>query len=152
MIYPWQSSGSLNNDVNRPTDKGTRSSVLKRKVISNIKFSKDNIWNPTYNGITGKISWGKVKIHIFNSNEVSLIKLDSEDKTYYGNVDTLLTPYSTTDETVKVVSPVINGKEPIANPFLSTPELLTNSSNMPVLNDSIRMKYKSTPHIVVNLS
>ena len=152
LIYPWQTQGSLNNDVNRPADKGTRSSVLKRKVISNIKFSKDNIWNPTYNGTTGKISWGKVKIHIFNSNEVSLIKLDSEDKTYYGNVDTLLTPYSTTDETVKVVSPVINGENPIANPFLSTPELLTNSSNMPVLNDSVRIKYKSTPHIVVNLS
>ena len=40
MIYPWQSSGSLNNDIIRPSDKGVRSAVLKRKVISNLKFSK----------------------------------------------------------------------------------------------------------------
>ena len=40
MVYPWNKSGSLNNDIVRPNGGGTRSAVLKRKKISNLKFSK----------------------------------------------------------------------------------------------------------------
>jgi len=57
MIYPWQCSGSLNNDVNRPANSGTRSAVLKRKVISNLKYASDIRWfnpNDSINGTTGK--------------------------------------------------------------------------------------------------
>ena len=30
MVYPWNRSGSLNNDVARPSGKGSRSAVLKK--------------------------------------------------------------------------------------------------------------------------
>ena len=52
LIYPWQSSGSLNNDIIRPANKGTRSAVLKRKVISNIRTSSDNVWKTATNWTT----------------------------------------------------------------------------------------------------
>lgn len=39
MVYPWHKTGSLNNDVNRPTGGGTKSAVLQNKIISNLKFS-----------------------------------------------------------------------------------------------------------------
>ena len=73
LVYPWQRSGSLNNDIVRPESGGARTSVLKRKVISNIRFSPDVKWlskpwsSKDKNGIT--------PVSIFNSNEVSLIKI-----------------------------------------------------------------------------
>jgi hypothetical protein len=39
LVYPWQRDGSLNNDINR----SGQSALLKTKVISNLKFSKDCI-------------------------------------------------------------------------------------------------------------
>ena len=63
LIHPWQSSGSLNNDINRPSDKGTRSAVLKRKVISNLKYSADN------KSLTSIKEYNNTIINIFNSNE-----------------------------------------------------------------------------------
>ena len=81
MIYPWQSSGSLNNDIVRPSDKGARSAVLKRKVISNIKYAKRNT-------LCTPIEYSDLQMHIFNSNEVSLTKIDNNQ--YFGNVDTLI--------------------------------------------------------------
>jgi hypothetical protein len=42
MVYPWHRSGSLNNDASRPTDKGTRTSVLSKKTIANLKFFGEN--------------------------------------------------------------------------------------------------------------
>ena len=44
VIYPWQCSGSLNNDIPRPANQGSRTAVLKRKVISNIKWANSTIW------------------------------------------------------------------------------------------------------------
>ena len=142
LIYPWQSSGSLNNDIVRPANKGTRSAVLKRKVISNIRTSDETIWkaNPTVM---------KSTIGIFNSDQVSLVKIDG--KNYYGNIDTIINP---TDEYSKVVT----------NSKLFASEGLTSVAAIKIgnwINDhgdkysqlvysrpSIRMKYKSAPHIV----
>lgn len=39
MVYLWNRSGALNNDINRPADKGKQSSTLKKKVISNLRFA-----------------------------------------------------------------------------------------------------------------
>lgn len=92
MVYPWHKNGSLNNDMVRASDKGTRSALLKRKIISNLKYSRDIVWfdNAARRNLT--IS----KPQLFSSDQVSLVKIPSgqnqgKDYTYYGNVDTLLT-------------------------------------------------------------
>ena len=88
LVCPWQSSGSLNNDINRPANSGARSAVLKRKVISNLKVSFDNTWIDTLStDIYG--DGDTIQIGVFNSNEVALLKY--KGKNYLGNVDTLLT-------------------------------------------------------------
>ena len=46
MVYLWNRSGALNNDINRPADKGNQSSTLKKKVISNLRFA-----NTTFTGV-----------------------------------------------------------------------------------------------------
>lgn len=164
LVYPWQRSGSLNNDVVRPESGGTRTSVLKRKVISNIRFSPDVKWlskpwsSEDENGIT--------PVSIFNSNEVSLIKIPTPKNSgiralnYYGNVDTLIT---TDREYTFYVTPNtgvnLQGSGVIANSFTKTPlqSIKTNYSDnlagdfreqLKTTNEPVRMKYKSTPHAV----
>lgn len=110
MVYPWQKEGSLNNDIIRPDNSGTRSAVLKKKTLSNLRFSKstryaENVgtkgyqyFNVEYNFLTD--------LQMFNSNEVSVIKpnilvtVDNKGTKekhglyYQGNIDTLLIPDS----------------------------------------------------------
>lgn len=97
MVYAWHRNGSLNNQG--PVTEGTRTAMLDKKKISNMKFSsfsyflsspwlayRDNDNNHT--GITG--------VSIFNSNEQSLVRIPSPansglgDLNYYGNIDKVL--------------------------------------------------------------
>lgn len=164
LVYPWQRSGSLNNDIVRPESGGARTSVLKRKVISNIRFSPDIKWlskswsSGDKNGIT--------PVSIFNSNEVSLIKIPTPKNSgiralnYYGNVDTLIT---TDSEYTFYVTPNtgvdLQGSGVIVNSFTKIPlqSIKTNYSDnlagdfkeqLKTTNEPVRMKYKSTPHAV----
>ena len=84
MIYPWHRSGSLNNDTVRGADKGTRTAVLSKKVLSNIKISSYTSW------LASVIDLGAGYVRYFNSDEVTVEKLG--DNTYYGNVNTALAP------------------------------------------------------------
>ena len=170
LIYPWHRSGSLNNDIVRPAGKGTRSAVLKRKVISNIRVSQDNTWlnhswSATGNGVGQS---GITPVSIFNSNEVSLVKIPIPSNSgieainYYGNVDSLIT--SDTEYTFYVapnegVTGVPYGDTKAPNPFTRT-QLQTVSDNygggfvgdyasqLKLVKEPVRMKYKSTPHAV----
>lgn len=171
LVYPWQRSGSLNNDAVRPEKNGTRTSVLKRKVISNIRFSPDTRWldspwsseketekDTLKNGIT--------PVSIFDSNEISLIKIPTPKNSgikalnYYGNVDTLVT---TDAKYTFYVSPNagvdIYGSGAVFNPFTKVP--LQNikddygkgfvgnyAAQLKEANEPVRMKYKSTAHAV----
>lgn len=159
MIYPWQRSGSLNNDCVRPSGKGTRTSVLKRKVISNLKFSEDNSWFDTQ----WKPSMGITPVSIFNSNEVSLIKVPAplnsgiESINYYGNVDTLITTdkgYTFPMSSLKEWGIGVNK----GNPFtvtetedISTP-VYQYANQLGWTTEPVRMKYKSSPHAVFALN
>lgn len=144
QVYPFQRSGSINNDVNRPVDKGTRSAVLQTKVISNLKFFN------TFKGISNfTIGENKTEIsnlfnigkpQVFNSNEVSILKLDTQygnnhkvTAIYEGNIDTLVTTKK--EYTIRTG----NGTNLGANDFSSSKE-------------PVRMKYKSAPHLMFNLT
>jgi hypothetical protein len=105
MVYPWHRTGSLNNDTNRDSSTGTRSAVLSKKKISNLKFSKDNTWLLDDEVFTFEETELK-RINVFSSDEVSLIKLEKRgnytyNPNYYGNVDTLITPTSYYDIMVR---------------------------------------------------
>ena len=178
MIYPWQCSGSLNNDVNRPANSGTRSAVLKRKVISNLKYASDIRWfnpNDSINGTTGKdvINQDIYPIQIFNSNEVTLTKINQHN--YYGNVNTLLMSDKLVTKKVGVgrsssvkytwASTSINLYEnkntestfyddgiltmTSANKFSFKGDIADLDTKLIEQKSSVSMKYKSTPHIVM---
>lgn len=97
MVYAWHRNGSLNNQG--LVTEGTRTAMLDKKKISNMKFSSfsyflSSPWlayienDNNHTGITG--------VSIFNSNEQSLVRIPSPansslgDLNYYGNVDKVL--------------------------------------------------------------
>ena len=93
MTYLWHRTGSLNNDCVRPEGVGTRTSVLKKKSITNLKVSNNTLFDSS----ASKLPITDIKS--FNSNEVSLVRLKRKEgnavksATYYGNVDTLVPAY-----------------------------------------------------------
>lgn len=151
MVYPWHRTGAINNDVNRPENCGSRTTELKRKVISNIRYSENNEWKDLWssNDITS--------LSIFNSNEMSLIKLPIpkgstlDNLNYYGNVDTLITTqryynfyYSIDGNTIHNIKD--NGNTDIGVNFTDGDKGLYQSK------EPVRMKYKSSPHAVFSLN
>lgn len=172
LIYPWHRTGSLNNDVERGANKGIRTANLKRKVISNLRFSPNIKWlnNPWSTDKTTDIG-------IFNSNEVSLIKLDTDDSNksgtinYFGNVDSMITttkkyPFYLTPNSGKTIGGIkgtgtdifVNGTLHKLNDFYVSNKSDTTSSigdyNNALCNptDPVRIKYKSTPHAIIALN
>lgn len=83
MVYPWNKSGSLNNDCNRPAEAGVRSAVLKRKIISNMLYSEQT----SFTSVSGNIMSSTPKL--FDLDQIGLVKLGGNTN-YYGNIDTLL--------------------------------------------------------------
>lgn len=125
MTYAWHRNGSLNNESNPIADGNgnikTRSAMLDKKKISNLKFSafttylnspwaalKDN--DNLHTGITG--------VSIFNSNEQSLVRIPAPqysnlgDLNYYGNVDKVVT-VSRVDEPYPVTIQFTDGPKTI---------------------------------------
>lgn len=85
MVYPWQGCGSLNNDMNRPANKGTATAILKKKVISNLRYAI------VYNNHSSSITFPSgVEPQLYNSEEATVVKL--KDTIYQGNIDTSLVP------------------------------------------------------------
>lgn len=89
IVYPWQRTGSLNNDITRPADKGTATSVLKKKVISNLRYANttlDDSSNWSYYDAEGNSQ-------IYSDDQPTIIKVNGI--TYQGNIDTSLYPSKT---------------------------------------------------------
>ena len=85
FVYPWQSNGSLNNDINRPANKGVRSSVIEQKIISNLRFADTFFLEPN-----NQKEFKPNEVRVFDEKEIQMLNL--KGKFYLGNVDDLLTP------------------------------------------------------------
>lgn len=145
MVYPWHRSGSLNNDHVRAANTGVRTAVLSKKVISNLKFFYNN------RSIFSIQKYNISKPQLFSSDEISLVKIKlpylEEEATYYGNVDTLITnqkeyPFyygSNFSTDINELSDTL-GQGDNAKKIIASSE------------EPIRMKYKSSPHLVFSLS
>jgi hypothetical protein len=90
MVYPWNKSGSLNNDFNRPADAGIPSAILKKKVISNLRFARST-WEEDASPLEEDSSfYSGFEPKLFSSNETTLLRFG--DNNYMGNIDTVLSP------------------------------------------------------------
>lgn len=150
LIYPWHRSGSLNADNASLANSNnkTQSGLLDKKKISNYKFSSNNTWldagniwealrGNSYNSLANGIS----KIYKFDSNQVSIVKLDlfndNNPVNYYGNVDSLL--FNPDGYTIKI-SDTFDGM---------LEEYMDDEDTKGT--EPVRIKYKSAPHYVFGL-
>lgn len=146
LIYPWQRSGSLNDDVNRPVDKGTRTAVLKTKKIANLKFSGFNNWFKYYDIQDSTFDYNITPVQLFDSEDLQLMKIPYGDYSvsvgninYYGNVDTMVNPKKS------ISIPYAGGK--IFEADITESSYADNNG----INGSVRINYKSGKHLVFSL-
>ena len=154
-VYPWHRDGSLNSDDIQSSDSGeNRTAVLQSKIISNLRFAyntkffgTNNTPNVVYESYIENNSkrTGITPIQVFNSNEQTLLKIDSpeysdlDDLYYYGNLDKVIVPEE---------YPIYNvGRIYDYNMigFINAPYVNENN-NTGV--DPINIAYKSSPHAV----
>lgn len=175
VVYAWNRTGSLNNDVNRPADAGTRTAVLKKKVISNLRYTTTTLED------LGNAS-STTTPQVFNSDQLSIVKVG--ENIYQGNVDTLLSPNGT-DGMYFAFNSTTPTESNVSTPFTSTIWWKTfnrkddsedgagmwkwnasssiwerqggktigdNNATLAVQREHVRMRYKSTPHLVLSVS
>lgn len=143
FVYPFNRSGSLNNDRSRTESEGERTSVLSKKVISNLKYF--NKYTPIE--ATELTEFDIKNPQLFSSDEVKLIKIWNsyleKEISYYGNIDTVITAKKDYD--------LYYIKDSEINRFKEDFDHVDNKGPIYTSNDPIRMKYKSTPHLVFSL-
>ena len=180
FVYPWQKTGSLNNDINRPSDKGISSAVLKQKVISNLRYT-----GTLLDSSLGSCQSLENGVYLFAETSDSIVKVD--DSLYYGNVNTVLSPTNADGMYYMFTGSVADDyKNPREVPNFNAVEYYwktfaaTNGAGTPynfglylynnndnlweyknqgvgnvysslvLKKDMVRMKYKSTPHLILN--
>lgn len=194
LVYPWNSNGSINNDFNRKASQGVQSTILKKKVISNLRYAS-TMYTSSSN-IYGQDSASTPRLtaipQVFSSNETTIVKLGSD--VYQGNIDTLLLPdnydgvyftfegddaeHPNNTEYIATPSPftstkwwkTFNKKESEAdtnglwrwNSTASHPEWERTTGDAEALGNQVvglvvkrepvRMRYKSSPHIVFKVN
>lgn len=148
MIYPWQRAGSMNNDEVRAESAGAQTSVLDTKKISNLKFFGHALPIKSSNSEDGDLYYYNISTpQLFMSDENSLLKL---------NISTYSIRNGNTEETIKQVNYLGNVDTVVSRQNYNlyySPEFYSNPTTKSDLKTSapIRMKYKSTPHLVFSL-
>lgn len=171
MVYLWNKDGSLNNDINRPASEGTPTAVLKKKVISNLRYAS-SVFDPAMSLVPANTP------QLFSSDDTTIVKLN--DKIYMGNIDTVLIPdksegmyFAYNEENLKLrnvhtsftqtgkwcktfyddVGASVVGTEGCCYKYRNGWSLLQDAigdvyQDLAVKKELVRMKYKSTPHLV----
>lgn len=159
LVYAWQGNGSLNNDFKRPESLGAQTAVLRKKIISNLRYTNTEFYAANSEK---KYELGSMP-ELFSSNEVSIIKIGGN--IYQGNIDTLLNPDNADgsyfSKFLKDVHKTHSNDESTskeAGVYKWETDWVKQSDTtignyyveLVVKRNPVRMKYKSTPHIVVN--
>jgi hypothetical protein len=165
VVYPWHRNGSLNNT--KFATEGYRSAVLDKKKMSNMRYSyksiyldSGNIWNAYISG--NSIRTGISGVAVFDSNEVSLIRLPAQENSgltdinYYGNVDKLLTISRIGDKKdgYPIMTTGAQSAETDAHKLFSGNYMQVDNrfTDQVTGTDPVRIKYKSTLHAVLALN
>lgn len=143
LVYPWQRTGSMNNDTREKestSDKGTiyASSYLQTKKESHILFSINSSYMESHNLNNSAFENISSQIHLTENDEVRNIRLSKQaggtsEINYYPNIDKVLTNE--------------NGYKVLVNHKGST----ALTANWATITRPVSMKYKSTSHAVIAL-
>lgn len=165
VVYPWHRNGSLNNT--KFATNGYRSAMLSKKRLSNMRFSyksvymdPNNIWNAYISGNSTRT--GISGVAVFDSNEISLVRIPAQENSgltdinYYGNVDKLLTISRIGDKKdgYPIMTTGVQSADTNAHTLFSGGYMQVNGNFTDQVTgiDPVRIKYKSTPHVVLALN
>lgn len=181
LVYPWHRSGSLNNDCKRDAEGGTRSAVLDKKKISNIlQSSRQEILNSTiYYPLSSlqffssdQVTLLKLGTLNYYGNVDTLCSLMGPTGSlfvsgnYYGGSNSesisfnVLNGHPTGEEVYDYFFQLYKDgifPVPVADEYKKTPIISKsdwygdNIENIAVNTEPVRMKYKSSPHFVLQL-
>ena len=179
MTYPWHRNGSLNNQNAKDSD-NYRSAMLKRKIMSNLRFSYQSYYleGDTTIASMPNTQYNLSGISLFDANEVINSRIngnltDSQNINYYGNVDKIVSSSRVfrIDSSHQVTGyPIFKTSRFQAgdsltgyhNAYTSSyiNEITDHAGNGDVSStqkqqrfgsDPVSIKYKSTPHAVLAL-
>ena len=179
MTYPWHRNGSLNNQ-NAKDSNNYRSAVLKRKIMSNLRFSYKSYYleGDTTIASMPNTQYNLSGISLFDSNETINSRIngnltDSKNINYYGNVDKIVSSSRVfrIDSSHQVTGyPIFKTSRFQAGASLtgyhnaytlsSVNEITDHAEDGDVSStqkqqrfgsDPVSIKYKSTPHAVLAL-
>lgn len=153
----WARQGSLNNDEARAQDSGAQSALLKKKIISNLKFFNKNECIQTIDNYNFPIRYHNITTpKLFNSSEVESLNIhpvySNQDLVYMGNIDYLNITnsryYLYRGETMEdsTVTSTQHDK------YISGTEVQLETNFIIDSSDPVRIKYKSSPHLVFSLN
>lgn len=173
ITYPWHRSGSLNNQNSKDSD-NYRSALLKRKVMSNLRYSYQTQF------IDEAKNYDLSGIALFDSNEVLNTRIQGgivNTFNYYGNVDKIVTSsrVSRLDANTQVTGyPIftagrfqagstLNGYQQAFSDFIvnkkcsavidhTSGDVSSVEKQQRFGSDPVQIKYKSTPHAVLSLA
>lgn len=148
-IYPWHRGGSLNNQGN-VTDPNTKKSVLKHKVMSNLRIGLPTRYlDKSYDDL--QIS----NIELFNSEQVELKKLKvwGKEINYYGNVDKALVVEGATSQPIYLANYTLSNSDSAITDSSGdiAPSSLVNGSHTIYINDKDGL-YKDISQIHTGVS
>ena len=179
MTYPWHRNGSLNNQ-NAKDSNNYRSAVLKRKIMSNLRFSYKSYYleGDTTIASMPNTQYNLSGISLFDSNETINSRIngnltDSKNINYYGNVDKIVSSSRVfrIDSSHQVTGyPIFKTSRFQAGASLTGYHNAYTSSSVNEItdhaedgdvsstqkqqrfgSDPVSIKYKSTPHAVLAL-
>ena len=165
VVYPFHRNGSLNNT--KWATNGYRSAMLDKKKISNMRFSYNTYFldsGSVYNFYSkgSELKTGVSGIAVFDSNEVSLVRLPAQknsglgDIKYYGNVDKVINISRIGDKKdgYPIITTGVKSADTNAHSLFSGDYKQIDSKDTDQVTgvDPVRMKYKSTPHAVIALN
>lgn len=180
MVYLWNKTGSLNNDINRPANMGTASAILKKKTISNLRYASTTLYDYNDSKYVTERTLSAVP-KLFSSDETNILKVGGY--IYQGNIDTVVIPDHTDGQYFAYSSSSVETDD-VETKFDSTDWWKTFSKadndtrnagiwkkqtdswentgaseavgdkfiDLALKKDPVRIKYKSTPHVVFSLS
>lgn len=137
LIYPWQRTGSLNNDVR---DKESATSYLETKKISHLLYSLNTVYFPNTKLKPLEIDNTHTILHLTENEEVYNSKIPSQflgssEINYYPNIDKVI--YNS--EGYKIYG---------YKYYQDVPDVMMYDTET---SSPVSLKYKSTTHIAIAL-
>lgn len=146
MVYPWQRTGSLNNDRVRPVSLssqdtivgGSQTSILKNKKLLHFNYAKTPVF------FSSSINYSDIVPHLFDPINNALIKIKENNTsyTYLGNIDTELADDETNVYVLEEGSPYLKDVSVRYGDW---------TKHFDREGSPVSMKYKSTRHLVFAL-